>query len=1000
MKKKTLSITTAEWIIVIVLLLLIVVPQLLGTSEIVLEKGDIAVSSDLNGRRIGAVQGSELEEASREIWPNQQFVYAEDAAALAELTENREIDGFLADREDTEKILGSHPELTATLELGKVFFTIIRHEDSAYLTSNMSLDDLKAPGTRIAGLTGSELVDFPSRIYPDSVIQNYNSFADTFLAIENEKADAAATYLSFLDMINENYDDLAVIPTPLVTVMCGFGTQKNAAGDAIKAEFNSFLLQLKESGEYQILNEKWNSMQPDDDAELHYSFTGEKGSLRICTPAGWFPMTYFSGEHLTGKFVELASMFCAQQGYTPIFECVDYSAEVAGLNSGTYDLMADSLYITEERLEKINITEPVTDDIIYIAVKTAPYTASGSKASLFVQRIVKGFKTNFIRENRWKMLLNGLKVTILLALLSGIFGTVLGSIICFMRMSKRTFPAAFARLYIKLIQGVPILVMLMVLYYIVFNNTGISAFAVCVLGFSLDFAAYASEIFRNGIEAVPAGQSRAAKALGFTPVQGFIKVVLPQALRHIVPVYSGQLVSMVKLTSVAGYISVLDMTKVSDIIRSRTLDAFFPLITTAVVYFLLSALLIRLMRLLSSRLGQGSPRHLSYLRTLEEGGIAQPEDVRQSHSAGEEILSVSHLSKSFENVTPLKDVNFTVCSGDVISIIGPSGTGKSTLLYLLNRLDEPDSGRTVFNGEDTGAPGYDQSSLRRRVGMVFQSFNLFPHLTIVENVMLAQTELLKRPKKEAFERSVQLLDTVGLRSKALNYPAELSGGQQQRVAIARAIAMDPDMILFDEPTSALDPAMVGEVLAVIRNLAKNGMTMLIVTHEMKFARDVSTRVFYMDEGIIYEEGSPEQIFDAPEKEKTRQFIKRLKVFRYTIPESEADYLSMSAQLDEFAHRQMIPAALHRKMLTVAEELCIETICGNCPDRGDLEFSFVYSQEKEEVLFTAEYGGALSDPLQDELSLSVMILQSVVSEIKYSQEKGKNHITGRVSLTGE
>ena len=236
------------------------------------------------------------------------------------------------------------------------------------------------------------------------------------------------------------------------------------------------------------------------------------------------------------------------------------------------------------------------------------------------------------------------------------------------------------------------------------------------------------------------------------------------------------------------------------------------------------------------------------------------------------LISVSHLGKSFNGVEVLKDVNAEIGKGEVISIIGPSGTGKSTFLRCLNRLETPDGGSIVVNGVDVTGPKADLAAVRRKMGMVFQNFNLFGNLTVLGNVMAAQCDLLGVSKDAAKEKALELLGRVGLANKADALPDELSGGQKQRVAIARALAMDPEILLFDEPTSALDPTMVGEVLAVIKDLAKTGMTMLIVTHEMGFARDVSTRVFYMDEGVVYEDGTPADIFNAPKKPKTIDFV--------------------------------------------------------------------------------------------------------------------------------
>ena len=239
------------------------------------------------------------------------------------------------------------------------------------------------------------------------------------------------------------------------------------------------------------------------------------------------------------------------------------------------------------------------------------------------------------------------------------------------------------------------------------------------------------------------------------------------------------------------------------------------------------------------------------------------------------MISVRHLRKSFNGVAVLKDVNAEVEKGEVISIIGPSGTGKSTFLRCLNRLETPDGGSIHVDGVDVTAAKADLAAVRRKMGMVFQNFNLFGNRDVLGNVMAAPCDLLGVSRAAAKEKAQELLGRVGLADKANALPDELSGGQKQRVAIARALAMDPEILLFDEPTSALDPTMVGEVLSVIKDLAKTGMTMLVVTHEMSFARDVSTRVFYMDEGVVYEEGTPDEVFGRPSKPRTIDFVGRV-----------------------------------------------------------------------------------------------------------------------------
>lgn len=246
-----------------------------------------------------------------------------------------------------------------------------------------------------------------------------------------------------------------------------------------------------------------------------------------------------------------------------------------------------------------------------------------------------------------------------------------------------------------------------------------------------------------------------------------------------------------------------------------------------------------------------------------------------ANNNNEYILKIYKLSKNFGDLEVLKSINLEVQQGEVVTIIGPSGSGKSTFLRCMNLLEKPTGGKMFYKDVDMSDPAIDARRLRKNVGMVFQRFNLFPNKTVLQNVMLAPIRINKKDKKAAKELAMSLLGKVGLADKAGVYPKTLSGGQQQRVAIARALAMEPEMLLFDEPTSALDPELVGDVLNVMRDLANEGMTMVVVTHEMGFARDVSDRVIFMDKGYIVEEGNPDDIFGNPQNERTKEFLARV-----------------------------------------------------------------------------------------------------------------------------
>ena len=243
---------------------------------------------------------------------------------------------------------------------------------------------------------------------------------------------------------------------------------------------------------------------------------------------------------------------------------------------------------------------------------------------------------------------------------------------------------------------------------------------------------------------------------------------------------------------------------------------------------------------------------------------------------GESILEIRHLGKAFGSHQVLRDIDFTVQKGDVISIIGASGSGKSTLLRCIDLLETPSSGQILYHGRDVAGRGVNAPEHRSHVGMVFQSFNLFNNMTVLENCMVGQMKVLRRSREQARQQAMKYLEKVGMAPYINARPRQISGGQKQRVAIARALAMDPEMLLFDEPTSALDPEMVGEVLSVMQELAREGMTMLVVTHEMAFARDVSTRVVFMHRGVICEQGTPEQVFGAPRQQETKDFLARFR----------------------------------------------------------------------------------------------------------------------------
>ncbi len=354
------------------------------------------------------------------------------------------------------------------------------------------------------------------------------------------------------------------------------------------------------------------------------------------------------------------------------------------------------------------------------------------------------------------------------------------------------------------------------------------------------------------------------------------------------------------------------------------------------------------------------------------------------------MIQVRNLSKHFGNLVVLKDVSADIRKGEVISVIGPSGTGKSTFLRCLNLLETPTGGSIEIDGIPLLAKGTHVPKVRQKMGMVFQSFNLYQHLTVRENLTLGPIRLQGRKKAEAQQKGMALLKLVGLAEKAHSFPDEISGGQKQRVAIARCMAMEPEILLFDEPTSALDPTMVSEVLAVIRRLAREGMTMVIVTHEMEFARTISSRVFYMDEGLIYEEGTPAQIFENPQKPKTRAFIHRIRSFEHRITSPDYDLYAVQAEMGTFCEKHMLPKEVTAHVVHITEEvLTLQR------DFSDIRLSLSYSEKDGSLKLGCKSAGAPYNPLDDareEDEIAVRLIKGLCSASEYRHEEGMNVLT--------
>ena len=365
------------------------------------------------------------------------------------------------------------------------------------------------------------------------------------------------------------------------------------------------------------------------------------------------------------------------------------------------------------------------------------------------------------------------------------------------------------------------------------------------------------------------------------------------------------------------------------------------------------------------------------------------------------LIEVKNISKSFGSLKVLEDVNLTVEEGERIAIIGGSGCGKSVFLRSLELLEIPDKGKIFIDGEEITSGRADVNKIRRKMGMVYQKFYLFSHMNVLENLCLAPVKLLGMPRAEAEAHAMEWLSKVGLTSKVHSMPQNLSGGQQQRIAICRSLMMSPKVLLFDEPTSALDPTMVGEVLAMIRMLTKQNMTMLIVTHEMNFAREVANRVLFFADKGIYEQGTPDEIFDNPKREKTIAFIRKLKYFSYDINEKDFDLLAMQGGIRNFTEKYGIDSKLTYRLELCSEELIYEILsgCYGSQDKDiNINFEILYSESDSSTVINLVSGGKKFNPFDidedsdDDAHLGIVMLKRIsAGKINYDFSDGLNKI---------
>lgn len=551
--------------------------------------------------------------------------------------------------------------------------------------------------------------------------------------------------------------------------------------------------------------------------------------------------------------------------------------------------------------------------------------------SVFAAAIIALILYSILTNPRWgwdvfaqwffaEPVLVGLGRTILLTVLAAISGSILGTLLALARVSRSPLLSGLSWGYIWLLRSIPLIVLLLIL-----NNLGylyesikigvpfservvfdyplvqlLTPFAAAFLGLTLNQSAFFAEIVRGGILSVDQGQHEAAAALGLPRRRQALRIVLPQAMRSILPTGFNEIIGLAKGTSMVYVLALPELFYTVQVIYRRNLEVI-PLLMVATVWYLVIMTVLSVAQYYIERyFSKGAVRNpvpLPFQAFFERFKRPLPDVAAVAHVApvsgfrdagtipSGAPIHIHGISKWFGPAKVLNNVELSIPAGSVTAILGPSGSGKSTLLRSINHLERVDEGFIAVDGElvgyrqdgDTLYELKEKDILRRRadIAMVFQSFNLFPHMTVLENIIEAPIQVRGMRQDAAVKLAVELLTRVGLADKVHAYPRQLSGGQQQRVAIARALALRPKVILFDEPTSALDPELVGEVLDVIKELARTGTTLVIVTHEIGFAREVADRVVFMEAGNIIETGSPAAVFNDARHPRTREFLAKV-----------------------------------------------------------------------------------------------------------------------------
>ena len=514
-----------------------------------------------------------------------------DYGGIIAAAESGDIDCIMAN-------LNATPERREKLEFSEGYLlsetaVMVKSAHSAAQTYQ-STEELAAPGTRLGILTGSVFDALTQEAFPDAELAYYNNIPDMAYSVTTGQLDAFMVDEPVARYMELEYPAVTHIPELLSETDYAIAFPKTEAGARLRDQMNEFMAALESDGTLAEIDEIWFGSDESKKVIDLSGLTGESGVLQLATNTENPPFSYMYDGEIVGYEIDIVARFCAAHGYGLEIHNMDFAALIPGLGE-RYDLAASCIAVTEERAESVHFSDPGYSGGTVMMVRGAE-EEKGFWASL-----AESFEKTFTRENRWKLIVQGIGTTVLISLLATILGSILGFGLCLLKLSGNSLAKGFAQVYIRVLQGTPMVVLLMILFYLVFAGSGLDGVWVAVVGFGLNLAAYVCEMIRTGIQSVDRGQTEAALALGYTRTRAFIQIVMPQAARQFLPVFKGEFISLIKMTSVVGYIAVQDLTKMSDIIRSRTYEAFFPLISTAVIYFLIAWLLTSLLKPIEHR---------------------------------------------------------------------------------------------------------------------------------------------------------------------------------------------------------------------------------------------------------------------------------------------------------------------------------------------------------------------------------------------------------------